>query len=257
MLNGIRTSVVVTVTSAVALMMSAGMAVAGPYEVSSCEQEGSSLSGSCIDGTQFELTCTDGANAIECDLDEQTAWDICGEQCEESGDDFSEIRPSRGIESVGIDIGRRGVRNRAKAKTKAKSKVISKRSRTNPGRVVARGEIDLPSRYGPLVREKTRSYGPTLRGMTSGLLCVADGHCTIEVNGKRVRREAVSTRTAQLALGANQLLAGLNWEEDIPQDWLDVVCAISLGLAFNPPIGTALGGPTALGCLVMMAMDEI
>ena len=44
MLNGIRTSAV-TVTSAVASMMSAGMAVAGPYEVSSCEQEGSSLSG--------------------------------------------------------------------------------------------------------------------------------------------------------------------------------------------------------------------
>ena len=240
MLNGIRTSVVVTVTSAVALMMSAGMAVAGPYEVSSCEQEGSSLSGSCIDGTQFELTCTDGANAIECDLDEQTAWDICGEQCEESGDDFSEIRPSRGIESVGIDIGRRGVRNRANAKTKAKSKVKAKRSRTNPGRVVARGEDQA---LAITVRTTRSGEDEVVWTYTEGddalvFSCVADGHCTIEVNGKRVRREAVSTRTAQLALGANQLLAGLNWEEDIPQDWLDVVCAISLGLAFHPPIGS-------------------
>lgn len=48
----------------------AGAALAGPHEVESYEQSGITLSGSCIDGTQFELTCTDEANPIECDLSE-------------------------------------------------------------------------------------------------------------------------------------------------------------------------------------------
>ncbi|MGB0647267.1 MAG: hypothetical protein ACPGQS_08850, partial [Bradymonadia bacterium] len=68
----IRGSVFTLVT-----LLIAGKALAGAYEVELYEQNGTTLSGSCIDGTQFELTWTDDANPIKSDIDELVAWDIC------------------------------------------------------------------------------------------------------------------------------------------------------------------------------------
>lgn len=103
-----------------------------------------------------------------------------------------------------------------------------------------------------------RVFGTYIEGNDALVFsCESGGACSIEVNGRSVSRHAIFERTADLALGANELLAGIDWAEDIPEGWLDVVCAISLGLAFSPPVGTAIGGPTALGRLAMMGMDEI
>jgi len=237
------------------MTLTASIAMAGPHEVQSCEQDGTSLSGSCIDGSEFDLTCTDGVAPVDCDLSEETAWNICGDQCESNANGYHGVRPSRGVQSGPLHPGPRSTKTRTRRKSKAKAQ----RTRRGLGRIVARGhESHLAISVGESrTGEDTAVWTYTEGDDSLVFSCVAAGECTITVNGQRVHNEAITARTAQLALGANALLAGLDWEEDIPQDWLDVVCAISLGLAFHPPVGTALGGPTALGCLVMMAMDEI
>jgi hypothetical protein len=59
-----------------------------------------------------------------------------------------------------------------------------------------------------------------------------------------------------MAQQANELMQLSDWQDEVPSDWVDALCyAAGIGASIWP-IGTAIAGPTALGCLVMYAVEE-
>ena len=59
-----------------------------------------------------------------------------------------------------------------------------------------------------------------------------------------------------MAQRANELMQLSDWQDDVPNDWFDGLCyAAGIASGFWP-IGTAIAGPTALGCLVVYALEE-
>ena len=132
--------------------------------------------------------------------------------------------------------------------------VKSKRSRTNPGRVVARGE-GRPGHHGTDHSSgEDEVVWTTLREMTLWSFL-----CRRRPLHHRSQRQTCSPRSGEHSNGS----AG-SWGQSASR-WLELgrrhspdgsMSCVQFLWAAHPPIGTAPGGPTALGCLVMMAMTK-
>ena len=95
------------------------------------------------------------------------------------------------------------------------------------------------------------------RGASLVLRCNnEEDSCSVLENGRRTSRDSISQRGVRMAQQANELISLSDWQDDVPTDWLDGLCyAAGIASGFWP-IGTAIAGPTAIGCLVMYALEE-
>ena len=250
-------------------------AFAGPHEVSTCEQDGSTLSGTCIDGSSFSLTCTDETDPVECDLDEVTAWDICGDQCGESNtgqilrekvrapkaDGVPGLKPKMTFfakQSEDHRDRKLDVRNNDENVSGSAERRVRPSARRNTfllGRNRA-GSLSISKRQ---ARDGGDVFAWTYRNRRGVLVLQCNTEhdtCAVFENGRQVTADTVSSRGVQMAQQANQLMQISNWQDDVPTDWFDGLCYAAGIAAGFWPIGTAIAGPTAVGCLVMYTLEE-
>lgn len=248
-----------TLLAALAVLFFSGTAAAVPNEATSCNQEGSTLSGKCSDGSNFSLTCTDGENDIECDYSDETAWSLCDDQCSSVGNGMRPIQALRGERNSGFTPMRAKAKKRAAKRRRQVNKHLQTR-RVSDANAVEVGRTRGAS-LSISVTQNRAGDEQVVWNYQEGdnelrYSCIVGQDCQIFENGRLVREGHVSLNAIQLSQGAHEMMAGLNWEEDIPTDWIDALCTVATGAAFIWPIGTAIAGPTAIGCLIMEGLEE-
>ena len=94
------------------------------------------------------------------------------------------------------------------------------------------------------------------RGAVLDLVCHLDDEaCYATLNGRRVEPTTMPRYAIGMANDANQLM-GQFQVSSLSSSAADAICyAAGIGAGFWP-IGTLIAGPTALGCLVMYALED-
>ncbi len=248
-----------TLIVALATLLSGGIAIAAQNEAISCNQDGSTLSGKCSDGSRFSLTCTDGDEEVQCDHSDELAWSLCDDQCTSAENNMRPVRALRGHDRPAVSSLRPKAKARAAKKNQRVKRHLQSRRLSDANAIEVAHQRDASlsisvteTRAGDeLVVWSYREGDDELR-----YSCVVGQDCQIFENGRLVRQGAISLNAVQLSHGAHEMMAGLNWEDDIPTDWIDALCTVATGAAFVWPLGTAIAGPTAIGCLIMQGLEE-
>jgi len=254
-------------TAIVTLYASPGFAV--PNEATSCNQNGSEITGGCTDGSRFSLDCVDdeGGNEIECDYDDETLWGLCDDQCTAvSGHTWSKFERER---TKGVN--EESAANRAKsrsanatvpsaqaARAKPKSALSRVRGRKAPAyvRTSRKGRLSIVHRSSRSGAERVIWTYQDRSGNIISLNCNLDEEqCAAFENGQRLTVDNISQNGLAMATDANQLMTQVNMEDIIDTDAVDAIC-FAAGIAASAwPIGTLVAGPTAVGCLVIYALQ--
>jgi hypothetical protein len=242
----------------------------------SCDQEGSTLSGACDNGSDFSLVCTDGNDPIDCDLSEETAWDICDDQCNSANGGPRPDERERGDVRIDHEDARtRAVTTLRKQPITKKSRVSTILGRPGVRTVTPALQSRDTDRENTVIIGRTRSGSLSIsrtqgrddaeiitwtyreRGASLVLRCNNEQDtCQVLENGRRTNRASISPRGVRMAQQANEIMQLSDWQDDVPTDWLDGLCyAAGIASGFWP-IGTAVAGPTAIGCIVMYSLEE-
>jgi hypothetical protein len=265
-----RTTHTLSIILASVLLFWLSPASAVPNEAISCNQEGSEISGRCSDGNSFSLDCVneESGNEVDCDHDDDTLWGLCDDQCTETGGHgWAEVKEERSDTGSAKpnsrpQANRLGRTAKRVATTPRVARLASKaRTRAKKGHVFV-GK----SRIGGLsINHRTDRSGEqrviwTYRHRSGGTLtlnCNLDQEqCAAFENGRSLTADNISQRGLAMAADANQLMTQFDITDVIGTDAVDAICfAAGIATGFWP-IGTLIAGPTAVGCLVMYALEE-